>query len=311
MFLTIGICTWNRAKLLDMSLDAFKKVQLPSDIDWEILVVNNNSTDETDDIIEKHAKNLPIRRLFEPQAGKSFALNHAIREARGDYILWTDDDTIVDRNWVKAYTNAFGMWPNAVFFGGPVSPWFEHEPPKWLNEETIPIVASAIAILDFEENFSELTYEKLPYGNNMAVRSKVQKRHLYNTKYGPRPNSESCGEETVFMYELLKNGYEGRWVPQAKVNHYVPKQRMSVKYLKNVFEAWGELTWLAIENGDFKNQYGTFKNMLKSAVRTKCKYKYHRLFSTNKVWMRHLKISSMSWGRLKSRLKMNFYLKNS
>ena len=251
MFLTIGICTWNRAKLLDMSLDAFKNVCMPGAIDWEILVVNNNSTDETDDIIEKHAENLPIRRLFEPQAGKSFALNHAIREARGDYILWTDDDVIVDRNWVKAYANAFDMWPNAVFFGGPILPWFEHEPPEWLNEETIPIVASAFAILDFEEGFSEFTYEKLPYGNNMAVRSKEQRRHLYNTKYGPRPNSEACGEETMVMYELLKNGYEGRWVPQAKVNHYVPKQRMSVKYLKNVYEAWGELTWLAIKNGDF------------------------------------------------------------
>ena len=311
MFLTIGICTWNRAKLLDTSLDAFKNVYIPGDIDLEILVVNNNSTDETDDIIEKHASNLPIRRLFEPQAGKSFALNHAAREARGDYILWTDDDAIVDKNWVKAYIEAFRRWPDAVFFGGPVLPWFEHEPPGWLTEETIPIVASAFAILDFEEGFSELNYEKLPYGVNMAVRCKEQKRYLYNTNYGPRPNSEIRGEETVLMQKLLKDGHEGRWVPKAKVSHHVPKKRMRLKYLKNIYEAWGELTWLAIENGDLTNSFGTFKNMLKSAVWTKWRYFYHRMFSTNKVWIRQLKISSMSWGRLKSRLEVKFHLKGT
>ena len=128
-------------------------------IDWEILVVNNNSTDETDDIIEKHVKNLPIRRLFETKAGKSHALNHAIREAQGDYILWTDDDAIVDRNWVSAYAEAFRRWPDAVFFGGPVLPWFDQDPPKWLNEETLPIVASAYAIRDFEEGFKR-TYTR-------------------------------------------------------------------------------------------------------------------------------------------------------
>ena len=310
MFLTIGICTWNRAKLLDTSLNAFKKVHLPGDIDWEILVVNNNSTDETDDIIEKHAKNLPIRRLFEPQAGKSYALNHAIREAGGDYILWTDDDAIVDNNWVKAYVEAFRRWPEAVFFGGPVLPWFEHEPPEWLNEETMPIVASAYAIRDFEEGFNELTHDKLPYGVNMAVRCKEQKRYLYNTNCGPRPNSEIRGEETMLMHELLKNGHEGRWVPKAKVSHYIPKKRMSIKYIKNYYEACGELTWVAIESGDFPNQLGNFKIMLKRAVRTKLRYKYHRMFSTNKVWVSDLRLSSMFWGRLKRRLKMNLNFRN-
>ena len=310
MFLTIGICTWNRAKFLDISLDAFRKVHLPSAIDWEILVVNNNSTDETDDIIEKHARNLPIRRLFEPHAGKSFALNHVIREARGDYILWTDDDAIVDRNWVKAYVEAFRKWPDAVFFGGPILPWFEQEPPEWLTEETIPIVASAFAILDFEEGFSELEYEKLPYGVNMAVRCKEQKRYLYNTSYGPRPNSEVRGEETVLMHKLLKDSHEGRWVPKAKVSHYVPKKRMSIKYLKNVYEGWGEITWLAIKNGEMSNRFGTFGNMLKIAVRSKLRYQYHRIFNKNDDWVRYLKYSSISWGRLKRRLKMNFHLKN-
>ena len=130
MYITVGICTWNRAHLLDQALTSMHKLRIPNGVEWELLIVNNNCTDDTDNVIAKHKAYLPVRRLFERQPAKSFALNHAIREARGEYILWTDDDALVDPGWVVAYSEAFNRWPNAAIFGGPVRPWFPCPPPK-------------------------------------------------------------------------------------------------------------------------------------------------------------------------------------
>src|ERR1700738_3055719 len=93
---SVAICTWNRARLLGQTLESFVRLRIPEGVSWELLVVNNNCTDDTDAVIERHAGSLPIRRLYEPTPGKSYAHNLAIAEAQGDLVLWTDDDVIVD-----------------------------------------------------------------------------------------------------------------------------------------------------------------------------------------------------------------------
>src|SRR6266536_6078206 len=92
MLITVAICTWNRCELLQTALEQLTRLLVPVDIEWELLVVNNNSTDATSSAIAPFASRLPVRELFEPKPGKSHALNLAIGEAAGDYILWTDDD---------------------------------------------------------------------------------------------------------------------------------------------------------------------------------------------------------------------------
>ena len=100
---SIIICTFNRSGLLDKTLERLRCLDVSVCADWEILVVNNNSTDDTDAVIRRHSEHLPIRRLWEPRTGKSHAANLAISEAKGDLLLWTDDDVLVDRDWLKAY----------------------------------------------------------------------------------------------------------------------------------------------------------------------------------------------------------------
>ncbi|MGA7867880.1 MAG: glycosyltransferase, partial [Stellaceae bacterium] len=96
MFITIAICTFNRAEALSQTLESLMVMSVPNDISWEVLIVNNNSTDHTDDVISEYVGRLPVRRELEPQAGKSNALNRAIDVAKGDYIVWIDDDVLVD-----------------------------------------------------------------------------------------------------------------------------------------------------------------------------------------------------------------------
>ncbi|HMO35190.1 MAG TPA: glycosyltransferase [Gemmatales bacterium] len=82
MKVTGAICTWNRAKLLDQTLERMKCLEIPEGITWELLIVNNICTDNTDEIIEKHSLTLPIKRLFEPKQGLSNARNCAVESAK-------------------------------------------------------------------------------------------------------------------------------------------------------------------------------------------------------------------------------------
>ena len=93
MLITIAICTYNRADSLSRTLQSLAAMRLPPRVDWEVVVVNNNSTDHTDAVIASFSgSRLPIRREFEPRRGLSRARNRAVDTADGDYILWTDDD---------------------------------------------------------------------------------------------------------------------------------------------------------------------------------------------------------------------------
>src|SRR5690349_14907686 len=96
MLITVAICTFNRAESLRLTLDSLLRMQVPADLTLEIVVVNNNSTDHTDDVIGEYVGRLPVRRELEPRAGKSNALNRAMDVAQGDYIVWLDDDVLAD-----------------------------------------------------------------------------------------------------------------------------------------------------------------------------------------------------------------------
>lgn len=100
MLTTAAICTWNRAPLLDRALTEMTRLSIPAGIEWELVIVDNNCSDETPEVIARHAEQLPLERLSEPVQGLSHARNRAIRAARGDIVLWTDDDALVDLGWL-------------------------------------------------------------------------------------------------------------------------------------------------------------------------------------------------------------------
>src|SRR5689334_14945335 len=133
MLITVGICTFNRAEKLRRTLDSLVAMRVPSDLAWEIVIVNNNSTDYTDDVISEYVRRLPVRCELEPRHGKSNALNRAIDVAKGDYIVWIDDDVLVDAGWLTAYVEAFRRWPDAAIFGGRIIPRYEAPIAKWVT----------------------------------------------------------------------------------------------------------------------------------------------------------------------------------
>ena len=104
------------------------------DFTWELVIVNNNSTDRTDEVLGQYRNRLPIRREFQPVPGHCNARNRAIDVAEGEYIVWTDDDVVVDPGWLTAYAEAFRRWPEGAVFGGRIIPTFESPAVKWVIE---------------------------------------------------------------------------------------------------------------------------------------------------------------------------------
>ena len=237
--LTVAICTWNRAELLRQTLQSLTQLNVPSGLSWEVLVVNNNCTDDTSSVVQSFASSLPIREYFEPTPGKSNALNSGTRTAQGEVIIWTDDDVLVRPEWLQAYADAIAAYPQAEFWGGPVDPWFETTAPAWLDAWW-PVVQHAYAVIDYTAEDQPITEKTIPFGVNWAIRRATQLRYLYDGRLGPRPNSTLRGEETTLIRQMLADGVPGFWVTAARMQHFIPRQRMTVEYLKGFYFGQGE-----------------------------------------------------------------------
>lgn len=238
MKVNVAICTWNRARLLDQTLTEMRKLHVPPGVAWEVLLVNNNCTDDTDAVIAKHAEGLPIRRLFEPQQGISHARNCVIAAADGDLVLWTDDDVLVDRNWMAEFVAAAEKWPSAAFFGGTIEPWFAVEPPRWIRAHFERLHA-AFAVLQLGDGIQQLAANQDLYTANLAVRTHVLKQFSFDPRLGRVGPSQVRGEDTVLVASLWAAGHQGVWVGTARVRHYIPPERLTRRHVWDFSYGYG------------------------------------------------------------------------
>jgi glucosyl-dolichyl phosphate glucuronosyltransferase len=238
MKLTVAICTWNRAKLLDQTLASMRQLVIPGGVEWELLVVNNNSTDGTDEVLSRHAGQLPLRRLFEPQQGVTFAKNKAVANTSGDLLVWTDDDVLVDPAWLKSYVDAASRWPTALYFGGMVKPRFEVSPPRWLTAN-LQDFEGLLVIRDLGNQERMLLGEEYPYGANMAFRAEALPDVRFQANLGRKAGEYVGGEETEVFQRLRQKGCPGLWVPSSRVTHFIPKKRMSTDFLWHFYHGMG------------------------------------------------------------------------
>jgi glycosyltransferase involved in cell wall biosynthesis len=247
MRVTVAICTWNRAELLDQTLQQMQRLRIPDRVDWELLVVNNNCTDKTDEVIGCHAGTLPLQRLLERKQGHSHARNCAVAAATGELLLWTDDDVLVDSEWLAAYVDAAQRQPEVTLFGGPIEPWFERTPPRWVMENLGaldgPFVIRGASALE-----KAIGVQNPPFGANMAYRTSVLRQFPFDTKLGRRGKAMLGGDDTDMVQRVLAAGYKASWVPGAVVQHFVIADRMTPRYLYRFFH--GMRQTISLQTGE-------------------------------------------------------------
>jgi glycosyltransferase involved in cell wall biosynthesis len=291
MLVTVGICTYNRAESLRRTLDSLARMEIPDDIDWEIVIINNNSTDHTDEVIDEFRDRLPVWREFEPRPGKSNALNRAIDAAHGDYILWTDDDVVVDPGWLRAYVEAFRRWSEAAVFGGRIKPRYEAPVAKWVTKSEA-VLGGPYAIRDFGENVAPLSIaeeDRLPYGANFAIRAKEQRVLRYDPDLGPTPGRIRVQEEYDVIYRLLASGATGYWIPEAKVEHCIGRERQTARYIADYYAGLGETNGGSIPDAAATPFWFGVPRRWWLRLFKRCVFYYcHRLVSPAPVWVANL-----------------------
>jgi glycosyltransferase involved in cell wall biosynthesis len=233
MKVTLILCTYNRCQLLVKALESIAVQSLPNDVEWEVLVVDNNSDDQTCEVVTDFSRRYPgrFRYLFEPRPGKSHALNSGIQDAQGDVLAFTDDDVIVEPTWLQQLTTHLrdGAWAGS---GGRTLPERTFSPPRWLSLEG-KYALGPFAVFDLGCSAGNLT--EPPFGNNMAFRKEMFEKHGgFRTDLGPRPGSEIRSEDCEFGRRLLAAGELLHYEPSAVVYHTVPENRLQ----KNYFLEW-------------------------------------------------------------------------
>ncbi len=207
---------------------------MPERVDWNVLVVDNNSSDQTRQVVESFRQRFPFRfeYYFELRQGKSFALNSGIRESKSDVVAFADDDIEVDPHWLNNLTRHLtsGSWSGV---GGRILPETGFVAPSWLELDDHYALAP-LAIFDHGSTAGEL--KEPPFGTNMAFRREMFSKHKgFRTDLGPLPGSDlRHNEDSEFGARLLAQGERFWYEPAAVVYHDVPQLRLK----KDYFLAW-------------------------------------------------------------------------
>jgi hypothetical protein len=139
----------------------------------------------------------------------------------------------------------------------------------------------------------------VPYGANMAVRTAEQRRFPYDPALGPRPDSGVRGEEVAMAHAMLDAGVEGRWVPGARVRHYIPARRQSIAYLREYYAGQGQVRRGGPVPAHHPRLFGRPRYLWRQAVEAEVSYLLGRLRGSPDVWIEHLIAASMAWGGLR------------
>jgi len=227
---SVILCTYNRCEALAAALNSVAASNMPDSVGWEVIVVDNNSSDRTREVVEAFCRQHPQRfhYLFEPRQGKSYALNAGIGAARGDVLAFVDDDVTVKSTWLRNLTADLdgSTW---VGVGGRIIPDWSCAPPSWLPEEEW-LGRAPLTMFDLGLEAGPLT--DAPFGANMAFhRSVFEKYGVFRTDLGPGLNSKvRNNEDTEFGRRLLAAGERLKYEPRALAFHSVPPNRLRKEY---------------------------------------------------------------------------------
>ena len=244
MFVTVAICTWNRAQSLARTLGALCGVMVPEECDLEILVVNNNCSDTTSEVVKSFAPRLPLRWQFEPRQGIAHARNCAVGNARGGLLLFLDDDCVPGPQWLSAYVSAASAWPQATLFGGAIQPVFEAAPPSWVRESA-DVLREVYGALDRGDVSRALSQTESVFSGNMGIRTAGLPKDPFDVRLGRVGRERIGGEEIDLFTKLTRAGAVAVWVAEARVDHCVPQENTTRHYVWRSFIGIGRTNVLS------------------------------------------------------------------
>lgn len=238
MMLSVILCTYNRERYI---YNVLQSIAAGGFGDYEIVLVNNNSTDGTESECQRFAKDHPevaMRYCVEKQQGLSYARNRGIMESQGEVLVYVDDDAVVNREYLQTYADFFNRNKEAVAAGGPITPRYDGcEEPSWMSHYTRQLVTGELNLGTREREFPKGAF---PGGGNAAYRKSVfNEVGLFNVELGRKGNSLIGAEEKDLFDKMTSRGMKFYYLPNAILYHLIPPKKLTQDYFDRLTHGIG------------------------------------------------------------------------
>jgi glycosyltransferase involved in cell wall biosynthesis len=236
--ISVVLCTYNRSKLLTDALAALVgQTDAPR---YEVVVVDNNSSDDSRAVIDRFTSTGLVRYVFEPVQGLSHARNRGIATAAANILAFTDDDVRVEAGWVRSIARAFAEHSDVDVVGGKVDPEWEAQPPAWL-----PHAGNApLALVDYgvEPFRIEPARPRCLIGANLAIRRRALERvNGFSALVQKVGNRLGSTEDHYCQMQLLNAGASALYDPRIVARAVVPRERLTKRYHRAWHRAHGRV----------------------------------------------------------------------
>lgn len=299
MKLSIIICTYNRAELLQKSINSLSGQEVQPD-DWELIVVDNNSTDSTRTVVSKFPW---VRYVFEPNQGLSHARNRGLEEASGDWVAYVDDECQMPSLWVGNILSLINAHRPKVF-GGPIYPWYEGDKPLWFKDD--------YGSYSLAHNLDASGQPHISGGNMGFDRAALRQAGGFDPALGVSAGRVLYGEETAII-QKLKNKFGDNCVEYSENlanRHLVRPERFQWGWIihENFKRGVSRARMLRPQKPGGANVadslvgkivFGLWDLSFAIIFRDRSKYPWWQNFA-HEVWMGYVRVLGLIWGKLLS-----------
>ena len=241
--ISVVMPTWNNCARLPVTLDAVARCRVPVGASWEVILVNNNCTDDTDAVAARFAGRLPLRTIKEPRQGLSRAKNAGIAAASGALIVFGDDDIQPNEGWLDRYWRAYRTHGDGFYFGGSLIGEFEGG---------VPSDAALLAVMPktatgYDRGPNPLTLARVEYffeANWSCPAEALRRVGDFDPRLGldASHGRRRVGEGFDLMERLNDAGMQGLYVPNNAIRHFVPRGKQTIGFLGENIWAHGVLS---------------------------------------------------------------------
>jgi len=247
---SIIVCTYNRAQYLTKCLECLRVQEEVGVEDYEIVVVNNNSSDSTEEICKQfQSENTHLNFVYvvEKSPGLSFARNKGIETAKGSIVSFIDDDGFARKDYLYQIIKYVKAYPNYQAYGGKVIPIYNPgKEPKWLSKYIEGIVSK----LDLGENPIPFT-KKYPIGCNMFFRAE------YFAKNGGFNTDLTLRSDEKYVFNKMKaSGLDMLYTPKVYVNHFMDDFRVEEWFVRYLSQVVGNSERIRLKDTSLLSKFG-------------------------------------------------------
>lgn len=274
ILISVVVCTYKRPNLLKNILGLLEK-QSVDNADFEIIVVDNNSQDDTERVVQRAIDlgNKKIRYVVEEKRGITHARNKGIREAKGELIAFTDDDCLIPDNWIiRLYTSI--KETNAAMVGGRIKSLWKCDRPSWITEKKQDGVLINWDLGDERKEIKLSSNTPFPFTANLMFKAELVRKIGYFKSCVKGEGGGTFGSEDIeFCLRALKSGERIMYEPNATVQHPVHPERLNKSYFRKRYFCGGRAL-TKLHSGSAIYYFGVPRFMYRQIVEDSIKYLY-------------------------------------